>query len=46
MLDQIGDQAVRLLDALLGIIDEGRLNAGPPRTQIREIIAGKEQFVG
>jgi hypothetical protein len=45
-LDEIGNQDVRLVDAVFGIIDEGRLNTGPPRTQLREIVAGKKLFVG
>jgi hypothetical protein len=44
LVDQIGDQYVGFLDAFLGIIDEGRLHAGPSRTQFRELVVGEEGF--
>jgi hypothetical protein len=46
VLDQIGNQVVCLLDALLGIVNERGLDAGPPRTQIRDIVAGEKHFCG
>src|ERR1700755_1657020 len=46
MLDQIGYEMVCLLDALLGVVYESGLNAGPPRTQIRDIVAGEKLFCG
>src|ERR1700734_1811857 len=46
VLDQIGNQVVCLLDALLGIVHECGLDASPPRTQIRDIVAGEKHFCG
>jgi len=36
MLDDLGDQLVRLLDSLLRLVDEGRLDLGP----LRRILLG------
>ena len=42
LFDQIGHQTIRLLDALLGIVDEPRLNRVPTRPQSRELVLDEQ----
>lgn len=37
LFDQVRDQEIGLVDAILRVIDEGGLHGAPPRTQFREL---------
>ena len=41
-LDDVGHEAVRLLDGLARLIDEGGLNLVPARAEVVEFVVGKE----
>lgn len=45
LFDDVRHQAVCLLDAAFGIVDETRLDAVPTRTQSRELIIGEKRSV-
>ena len=41
LIDQVGHQDIGLLDAILGVIDKGRLHGGPPATHFRKVVVGE-----
>ena len=45
LVDQVGDQDIGLLHAILRVVDEGGLHTGPPRAQVREVVIGEKQLL-